>query len=135
MAVDKGLNPFSFPASADLSAKQYHCVSLASDGEVQAVSSAGAYTMGILQNDPAAVGRAATVQTLAGTVVRVEASTTATGAISVGSQLISAAAGKAIVASTGGSAYIWGRAVEALTTGNQLIISAMITHEGAASTA
>jgi hypothetical protein len=134
MAVEKGLEPLSFPASADLSARQYRCVSLASDGEVQAAS-AGAYVMGILQNKPAAVGRAASVQTKAGAVTKVSASTTAGVAITVGISLVSGANGIVLASSTGGTAYRFGRATEALSTGLTGIISAEITHEGPTSTA
>ena len=137
MAVEKLINPISFPASGDLSAAQYFCVQQASDGEIQKVAALGGYTMGILQNDPAAVGRAATVQTIAGTVVKVEAGATVAGAaISVGSKLLARADGIAGIASTGGTAYIWGRSLEALTTAvGEKIISVMITHEGSVSTA
>jgi len=133
MAIEKGLNCISFPASGDLSAKQYFLVQQASDEEIQVVSAKGGVCLGVLQNDPGAVGRAADVAYLG--MTKVQASTTATGAISVGSQLIAAAGGKAIVASTGGTAFVAGRAIEALTTGNSALISMLLTYEGASSTA
>ena len=48
-------------AGGDLSASQYCFVQLATDSQVDAVASAGGDAIGILQNDPAAAGRAATV--------------------------------------------------------------------------
>jgi hypothetical protein len=129
MAVEKGLNPFSWPAAADLSGNQYYCVNFSTLGQVQ-LAGAGEFVAGILQNDPAAQTRAASVQTLAGTVTKTVVSTTATAAIVHGSQLASSAAGVAIVST---APYIWGRALETVSTGvaaGTRVISVMITHQG-----
>lgn len=132
MTVEQALTKVSYPASADLSAKQYFCVNLASDGEVQ-VATSGAAVTGVLQDTPAAVGRAAVVAVQGITKV---AATAASGeAITIGSALIASTIGKAVKASTGGTAYVFGRALEALTTAvGAAYISALITHEGPTST-
>lgn len=135
MAVEKGLNPLTFTASTNLSARQYRCVNLDANGEVQASGAAATFVMGVLQNDPTAQGQGAAVETFAGAVTKVHASTTAGTAINEGSALISGLAnGIAEAASTGGTAYVWGRAIDPLTTGSTGIISAMLTHEGPSST-
>ena len=134
MAIEKGLSPVTFPADADLSARQFRAVNLAADGQAKAAG-AGQYVLGILQNKPAAVGRAAAVETKAGAVTKVSASTTAGVAIAAGTALVSGANGIVLAASTGGTAYVFGRAMEALSTGLTGIISAEITHEGPSSTA
>lgn len=135
MAVEKGINPFSWPASGTLATKQYYCVNLASDGEVQVQTTKGGQVMGVLQNDPAAVGRAAQVQTIAGSQTKVIASTTATAAIAIGNALICSTLGKVIKATTGGTAFVIGRATEAVSTGKSVIASMLLTMEGPSSTA
>lgn len=133
MTVEQALTCVSYPASGDLSAKQFFCVNLASDGEVQ-VATSGAKVTGILQDAPAAVGRAANVAING--VSKVSATAAAGEAITVGVGLTCSTVGKAIKASTGGTAYVFGRAMEALTTAvGSAIISAQITHEGPTSTA
>ncbi len=135
MAIEKGINPFSWPASGTLATKDYYCVNFASDGEIQlANSTRGAFCIGVLQNDPAAVDRGAMVQTLVGSITKVQASTTRGVAIAIGDGIYSSTLGKASPASTGGTAYVWGRAVEALGASTEQIISVMITHEGITST-
>lgn len=133
MAVEKGINPFSFPASADLSALQYRMVNLASDGEVQATTGDGV-SIGVLQNDPAALGRAASVQTLAGTVSKLEVSTTgSTASIAVMDTLAPSTAddGIGVISASTVAIYRLGRALEAVSTGvSGRIISFLITHEG-----
>ena len=135
MAIEKGINPFSWPASGTLATKQYYCVSFASDGEVQLVSTLGAIVLGVLQNDPAAVGRGAEVQTLIGSVTKVQASATgSTFGIAIGGAIQSSTLGKAEGAPLASTGYIIGRSIEALTSGAEKIISMMITHEGHTST-
>jgi hypothetical protein len=134
MAVEKGINPFSFPADADLSARQYRLVNFSTDGQIAAAANTATFVAGILQNDPAAATRAASVQTIAGTVSKVEVTTTATGALLIGSLLTSAANGVAKL-STGGVSYQIGRSLEVVSTGvaaGARTISMMITHEGIA---
>jgi hypothetical protein len=133
MTVEQALTCVSYPASADLSAKQFFCVNLASDGEVQ-VATGGAKVTGILQDNPAAVGRAAAVA-IAG-IPKVAAQALAGESIAVGDILIASSIGKAIKGTTGGTAFVFGRAAEALTTAvSAAIISCQLTFEGPASSA
>ncbi len=136
MAVEKGLNPFTWEASASLATKQFYLVNQASDGQIQVVTTRGDFCMGVLQNDPAAEGRAANVQTLGGTITKVVASSTAATTVAVGDKLIASVVGRAVKGATGGTAYIVGRAMEAIaTTGLTRTIPMFITHEGQMSSA
>ena len=139
MSVEKGLQQVSFPAGADLSAKQYFFVEMASDGEVTAVNAATDKIIGVVQNKPAAAARAAAVGI--GGVTKVAMSSTAAGAaITRGDQLVANTAGRA-VKFDGSSAnnYIAGTSLTTTTTGtaagvgNQ-IGSMLLTHEGFGST-
>ncbi len=138
MAVEKGMRPFSFPANVDLSAKENYLVTLSSDGEVAVSASLGAVALGVVTNDPASTGRAAMVQMIAGTVVKVACTTVAAGAgaISIGSRMInSTLAGRARASSTGGTAYVFGRSLATLSTELSGILPILITHEGVTSEA
>ncbi len=136
MAIEKGLRPFSFPANVDLSTKANFLVTLASDGEVAVASGLGAVALGVVTNDPASTGRAASVQMLAGTVVKVACTTVGTNAleISVNSLMInSTLAGRACESSTAGTAYVFGRSLATLSTELSAILPILITHEGVTS--
>ncbi len=89
MAKESSLTCISMEAGQDLSTKQYLFIALASDGQIDPVGTAGANADGVLQDNPAAAGRAACVG-IAG-VSKVVAS----AAISVGAQVSSTNAGKA----------------------------------------
>ena len=72
-------------AAADLSAKQFTAIKLDSSGDAAAATAQGEKTVGILQNAPAAAGRAARVRyegkskaLLGGTVSAMDALTTGT---------------------------------------------------------
>jgi len=135
MSVEKGLTPFSFPASASLATKQYFLVKLNSTGGVAIASGVGQQVIGVLQNKPSGIGQAANVQTM-GSVVKVSATTTGTRpAVTIGGALIAHSNGEATLSATKGTAYVIGRALEAVTDGNKQIISMLITHEGPMSTA
>ena len=81
-------------AGADLSAKQFFFVSVAADGQVDPTGD-GADAAGVLQNAPAAAGRAAEVA-ISG-VVKVEAG----GSVTAGDDIASDASGNAVTAATG----------------------------------
>ncbi len=139
MAVEKALQLVSFPAGADLSAKQYHIVGMKSDGEITFKTAATDTPLGVLQNKPAASGRAAAVAING--ITKVAASSTATGGgFAIATQLVSNAAGKAVeFDGTSENHYIIGRALGATTTGTAAgtgnsIISMQLTHEGFGST-
>lgn len=60
MATEQALQIITLPAAGDLSSYQYCFVSIDSNGRV-ALTSAGAQADGVLQNKPAALGRAAEI--------------------------------------------------------------------------
>lgn len=139
MSIEKGLQTVSFPAGADLSAKQYHLLEQASDGELTAANAAGDAIVGVLQNKPAAAARAASVA-IGGVTKVALSSTAASSAITRGDQLVANSAGRAVkFDGTSASHYIIGRSLTTTTTGtaagvgNQ-IGSMQITHEGFGST-
>lgn len=132
MAYESNLTLASYEAGQTFASKQYYCVNLASDGQIDPAS-AGAVVLGVIQDAPTAAGRAASVAV--GGITKVNASATADPAITIGSALVSSTIGQAIAASTGGTAFVWGRALEAVSTGNSAVISALITNEGPTSTA
>lgn len=76
-------------AGQDLSAKQYHFVTIASDGQVDATGD-GLLAHGVLQNDPSAAGQGATVRISGVTKVY------AGGACTRGGLVSSTAAGRAV---------------------------------------
>lgn len=60
MALEENLTTISLPAQGDLSTKQYYMVYVNSSGQAT-LAAEGSDVIGILQNDPAAANRAATV--------------------------------------------------------------------------
>ena len=95
MAAMEQVQSVTLEAGADLSADQFTFVVVAADGQVDQVSSAGGEVDGVLLNDPAAAGRAATVA-YAG-VVKVYAG----GTVASGAKVQSDASGAAITAASG----------------------------------
>lgn len=94
MAYKNQQTSVTLEAGADLSANQFHFVTLDSDGQLS-VSTDGAASVGVLLNDPSAAGRAAEV--CIGGLTRVEAGDT----IAAGADVASGATGEAITAATG----------------------------------
>jgi len=94
MAVNNNQTCVPFEAGADLSTKQYRFVSIASDGQVDPTGD-GLLAVGVLQNDPAAAGRAAEVA-ISG-IVKVEAG----GTIAAGGSVSSGADGVAVATASG----------------------------------
>lgn len=130
----------TFEASGDLSTKQYYAVKLDSSGQV-AVAGAGEAAIGVLQNTPAAAGRAATVRVSG--VSRMKAA----GVIAPGANVAPNASGLATTASAAvtdtqsGSAtdaligsYVLGRALNTANTAANDIFPVLITLEGAVPT-
>ena len=111
MAVqDPGVD-ITFEAGSDLSAGQFKFViQAAGDGQVDLVGSAGGDAMGVLQNKPAAAGRAAQVR-----VSGVSKVVVGTGDVTRAAKVQSDATGKAIVAATGD--HVLGYALEAGSAG------------------
>ena len=121
MAVTNNQTCVTLEAGADLSAKQFYFVSLAADGQVDATGD-GLMATGVLQNDPAAAGRAAEVAI--GGITKV----TAAGTIAGGAAVASNANGAAVTAATGD--IILGTAVAGGATGD--VISIIFHPRGAA---
>lgn len=94
MAYKNAQTSVTYEAGADLSAKQFYFVAMAADGQIDAAGD-GAAAIGVLQNDPAAAGRAAEVAI--GGDVRV----TAGGTVAAGAAVASDANGAAVTAATG----------------------------------
>lgn len=111
MATDDIGKTISLPASGDLSAAQYKFI-VTSSGKA-AVAGAGASAVGVLQNDPDAVDRAATVA-IEG-IVKVVAG----AAFSLDAEIMSDASGRAITATS--TNMILGTALEAATAAGQIV--------------
>jgi ribosomal protein S9 len=79
MATQQNCQPVSFDASGDLSAAQFKAVVIDANGRV-AVAGAAVAAIGVLQNKPSALGRAAEVVTNHGAIVKVLAGGTVTAA-------------------------------------------------------
>jgi len=95
MSVMQSRDNRTFEAGGDLSAAQFKFVTLAADGQVDVTASAGGNAIGVLLNNPAVAGYAATV-CMSGDVM-VEAG----GTITAGDQIQSSATGTALLAATG----------------------------------
>lgn len=123
MAIEQSLECITLEAGADLSAKQYFFVTQApGDGQVDPTGD-GLLANGILQNNPSAAGRAATVAK--GGISKVSAGAT----FSRGDILSSDANGEANTIASGD--YPLARALEAATAVHdivsvQLMISAVV---------
>jgi|SRR6185503_10990090 len=113
MAVENLGKTLTFPAAGDLSAKQYRFVNQDSNGRVD-VAGDGANAIGVLQDDPAAIDRAACVMVGDG-LTKIEAG----AAFSANANLGSDSVGRAIAAATGD--YVLGRAREAATAAGQIV--------------
>lgn len=81
-------------AGQDLSAKQFYFVSMSSDGQIDPAGD-GAKAVGVLQNDPAAAGRAAEVAIVGVTKMKCG------GAITAGGNVSSDTNGAAVATATG----------------------------------
>lgn len=134
---DQGAIDLTFEASGDLSTKQYFAVKLDSNGQI-AVAGAGEKAIGILQNKPAAAGRAGTVRVFG--VSRMYAG----GVIAPGANVAADAAGegKTAVANTtdtqaGAAAdpllgsYVLGISLNVTNTADGDIFPVFINHLGA----
>jgi len=111
----------SFEAGADLSAKQFYFVSVSADGQIDATGD-GAYAVGVLQDKPAAQGRAAQVATTFGDIVKVVCG----GTVTRGGPVASDANGAAVNAASGD--VILGEALETGASGE--IISIVFAPRG-----
>lgn len=94
MAVENALTSISVPAGSDLSSKQYYFMTINSSGQLAATGD-GAAADGVLQDAPAAAGRAGRLGTGGRTKI------TLGGTVSAGDDVASDSTGKAVVAATG----------------------------------
>ena len=111
---------FTLPAAADLSANQYFIVKVDSSGSA-ALAGDGQPAIGVLQNEPDAAGKAASIR-FAG-ISKVVAG----AAVSAGAQVAPNASGKAVTAATGKN--ILGIALAA-ASGDGVIIPVALTYNG-----
>src|SRR5690242_2744917 len=118
MAVEQKLRAITVPASADLSADQYHFVSVNSDGQL-ALTGAGAAAHGVLQDKPTAQGEAAELG-VPGGVSKVVAG----AAVNAGAELAADSTGRGVTATTGD--FVAGIALEAAAAAN-VVISVLLT--------
>ncbi len=121
MATQDNMLTVTLEAGADLSAKQFYFVSVASDGQIDPTGD-GVDADGVLQDAPAAAGRAALVA-IAGKVKVV-----CGGVVTRGGPVASDADGKAVNAGTGD--IILGVALETGASGR--IIEILFQPRGAA---
>lgn len=104
MSYSEKLCTVSMEAGQDLSSHQFGFVSMSSDGQVDPTGD-GAHAVGVLQNDPSAAGRAASVGVSGVTKV------IAGGTIAAGAAVASDASGHAVTATS--ADIILGTALEA----------------------
>ena len=112
-AYEENLKTISGEAGSDLSAKQYHFVTMAADGQYDATGD-GAKADGILQNDPSVAGQAATIG------IDGVSKLVVGGAVTAGDDVSSNAAGRGVSATTTGD-IILGRALTGASSNGQLI--------------
>ncbi len=113
MSYEENLQTISMEAGSDLSAAQYHFVKSV-DGQAAVVSTKGAKSIGILQDKPAAAGRAGCVG------INGVSKVVAGAAIAVDLEVISGADGRAL-AQDAVSQFVMGTALEAATAAGDII--------------
>ena len=97
MAYENYTRPVTMIAGQDFSALQYRFISLAVDGQIDPTGY-GLESQGVIQNDPSAAGRAASVVSVLGDLTKLEAG----GVVRVGREVMSDAVGRGIEATAGG---------------------------------
>ena len=120
MATQENMLCVSLEASADLSAKQFCFMSVNASGQI-AATVAGVIAQGVLQDAPAAAGRAALVAIMGKTKV------VCGGAVTRGGPVMSNASGQAVTATS--TNIILGTALE--TGANGRIIEILFHPRGA----
>ena len=99
MALQERINPLSVPANADLSASQFCFVAVNSSGRLILPATAGDDCIGVLQDKPAAAGRAGEVALLQGSG---RLKVVAGASLTPGNKVQANTSGHAIVAASGG---------------------------------
>ena len=94
MATNNQMVCVTHEAGVDLSAKQYFFVSMSADGQVDPTGD-GVIAYGVLQNNPAAAGRAAEI------AISGDVQVSAGGTVAAGAPVASDAAGECVTAASG----------------------------------
>ncbi len=98
MAVFQSRDTRTFEAGEDLSAAQFHFVTLEADGQVDLADADAEQCIGVLYNEPDAAGKAATVVVTGKVIVE------AGGSITAGDEVVTNTAGEAVELTTSSSA-------------------------------
>lgn len=117
MAVEIPVLCKTFEAAGDLSAKQFYFMKLDSNGRVTTCTGVTDIPVGVLQNKPDALGKAAEVMMLGVSKV------SADGAITLPSLIGTSADGQAdaIAAGTDTTVYVAGQALEAASAAGNIV--------------
>jgi hypothetical protein len=126
MSTEYQLLNIPLPAAADLSSYQYRAVKQDSSGNAALCSVDGEKAMGLLQNDPDAAGKAASI------MVQGASKAVAGGTIAYWAAVGTDATGKLITVDEEADAVL-GRALESAVTDQ--VFQVLLTHEGATSEA
>lgn len=116
MAHETALFDYTAEAGGDLSSDQFKFMVVAADGQVD-LAGDGVVTDGVLQNEPSAAGRAASLRLLGVSKVHCGA------AVTRGDLIASDATGRAVTAASGD--YIQGRARETSAAAAEIITATL----------
>jgi hypothetical protein len=111
MSSDNGLLCVGLKAAADLSAKQHYLVKVTAADTVNVAADATAAILGVLQDNPDAANKTATVAY--GGIAKVKAG----GTIAIGDAITGTTGGAALATTTAGD-WIIGHAVDAAASGD-----------------
>ena len=132
-SAGKRLGQFTAAADYSSSSAQFTLVTPTAATVLTQTSTEGVFCIGVLQNRPSS-GEMCQVEVMAGAVTKVRVSATA-AAVAVGDKLRCTAAAGVETIGDALSSYVIGRAIEVATTSDNGLITMLITHEGAGSTA
>jgi hypothetical protein len=114
MAYDEMVRTITLEAGSDMSAIQYKGVDMASDVQIDVIGTKGEFCLGILQDKPAATGRAASVAIEGVTKVLAGA------AVVAGTELIMDATGR-VITTDAADQYIIGTALQTAAAAGDII--------------
>lgn len=131
MSYQEDVGYVSRTANAALSTAQYQLCTLSTDAQIAIQTTRGGVVVGSIYD----ASTAADIDTAVAYrgIVKVRCGGTTEAAITPGTQLVASTNGVGITYSTAGS-YVFGRAVENLSSAIQGIIAVLMTHEGYRST-
>jgi hypothetical protein len=130
MSYQEDVGYVSRTANAALTSSQYYCGTLSTDSQIAVQTTRGGYVMGSIYD----ASTAASIDTAIAHrgIVRILCGGTTEAAITPGTRLIASTDGIGITWSTLGS-YVFGRAVENLSSAITGVIAVHMTHEGLSS--